>query len=115
MLGVNIAALPVLGSLPSFGRISILPIAEAPGGDNWVSQLIFTGYIVPLGLVGLGCLVAIVAVVSVNLRKTRQAELEASLKHKMLDQGMSADDIKKVLGASTLPSWAQCQQPKNHD
>ncbi len=32
--------------------------------------------------------------------KIRQAEIEASLKHEMLQRGMSAEEIQTVLGAS---------------
>ena len=35
------------------------------------------------------------------LQQTRQAELEASLKHAMLERGMSAEEIVTVLAAST--------------
>lgn len=35
------------------------------------------------------------------LQRSRQAEIDASLKHDMLNRGMSAADIKTVLEAST--------------
>jgi hypothetical protein len=35
------------------------------------------------------------------LKKTKLAELDASLKHEMLQRGMSAQDIKLVLEASS--------------
>jgi hypothetical protein len=35
------------------------------------------------------------------LQQTRQAELEASLKHAMLERGMSAEEIAMVLQASS--------------
>lgn len=66
-----------------------------------VMKLIDTGYIVPLGVVSLGILVAIVGQVTRFLRKHHQTEVDAALKHKMLDAGMSAEDIKKVLEASS--------------
>ena len=69
--------------------------------QDFLTQLVHTGYIIPLGLTGLGALVAIVSVVTAYWHKVRQSEMEAALKHKMLDQGMSADDIMKVLGASS--------------
>ncbi|MEX0676642.1 MAG: hypothetical protein WD063_06175 [Pirellulales bacterium] len=42
-----------------------------------------------------------IAIISDYLRKTHQAEIDASLKHEMLSRGMSAADIKTVLEAST--------------
>jgi hypothetical protein len=37
------------------------------------------------------------------LKKTRLAELDASLKQEMLQRGMSAEEIKMVLEASSTP------------
>ena len=50
-----------------------------------------------------GVIVACVAIVFITdyLRKSQQAEIDASLKHDMLNRGMSAADIKTVLEAST--------------
>ena len=49
-----------------------------------------------------GVIVACVAIVSItdHLRKSHQAEIDASLKQDMLNRGMSAADIKTVLEAS---------------
>jgi hypothetical protein len=53
----------------------------------------------------LALLIPIVAIVfgtiTSYLHKTRQAELDAQLKHEMLERGMSADEIKTVLEASS--------------
>ena len=55
--------------------------------------------------IGLGVLIPVTAIVfgtvTGYLRKTRQAELEASLKHAMLERGMSAEEIVMVLEASS--------------
>lgn len=49
-----------------------------------------------------GVIVACVAIVFITdyLRKSHQAEIDASLKQDMLNRGMSAADIKTVLEAS---------------
>jgi hypothetical protein len=52
-------------------------------------------------LFGTGALVMVAGSVASHWRKLREKELDAALKHKMLDQGMSADDIQKVLQASS--------------
>ncbi len=44
------------------------------------------------------------------LRKSRQAELDASLKHAMLERGMSAEEIKMVLEASS--SGRSCRKAR---
>ena len=47
-------------------------------------------------------LVAIIfGTVTSYLHKTRQAELDAQLKHEMLERGMSAEEVKTVLEASS--------------
>ena len=56
-------------------------------------------------VIGLGVLVPVTGIVfgtvTGYLQKTRQAELEASLKHAMLERGMSAEEIVMVLEASS--------------
>jgi len=42
-----------------------------------------------------------ICIIPEHLRQSRQAEIDASLKHDMLNRGMSAADIKTVLEAST--------------
>ena len=51
-----------------------------------------------LGIIG-GITVGIAVVVSSHYRKTQLDEMEATLKMEMIQRGMSADEIAKVLGA----------------
>jgi hypothetical protein len=67
------------------------------------------GGAIVLGVVGVAFCVTLLAVgctVAVQWRKVRQAKLEADLKREMLQQGMSVDQIVKVLGASATASAA---------
>jgi hypothetical protein len=43
---------------------------------------------------------AVASVVSVFWYRTRRAEIDAALKQTMIDRGMSADEIERVLRAS---------------
>ena len=56
-----------------------------------------------LVVIVLGCLIPICAIVfgtiTSYLQKVRQAELDASLKHEMLQRGMSAEEIAQVVQA----------------
>jgi hypothetical protein len=64
----------------------------------------FTQYpwLIALGLVMLIPLTAIlIAVPFENWRKVREAETEASLKHAMLERGMSADEIATVMNSGS--------------
>lgn len=51
-----------------------------------------------LGILG-GVSVAISTIIMINLRKMRQSEDINALKQSMLDQGLSADEIAKVIHA----------------
>jgi hypothetical protein len=51
-----------------------------------------------------GLLVAIIAVVAMQWRRVRIAEIEASLKQQMLDKGMTAAEIETVMKASQQPA-----------
>jgi hypothetical protein len=56
-------------------------------------------------VVCMGMLIPIVAII-INgitgyLHRSRQAELDASLKHEMLQRGMSAEEIRTVIEASS--------------
>ena len=58
------------------------------------------GLIIPLAGMLTGILIAVPAIVAEAWQKTRQAEIEATLKRDMLDRGMSAEDIERVISAS---------------
>ena len=55
-----------------------------------------------------GAIIAVTAIVAVQWRKVRQADFEASLKHDMLNRGMSAEDIERVIKASNTPRGPKC-------
>ena len=56
-----------------------------------------------IAIVG-GIAVAIAVVVSTHYRKSQLDEMEATLKMEMIQRGMAADDIAKVLGAKMAGS-----------
>jgi hypothetical protein len=64
-------------------------------------DLLKSEYAIPIVAIVSGCSVGICATISASWRRIRQAEINAALQHKMLEQGMSADDIKKVLEAGS--------------
>ena len=53
-----------------------------------------------------GCLAGICGSIATAWQRVRRAEIDAMLKHRMLEQGMSADDIKKVLESGQTLSRA---------
>ena len=55
--------------------------------------------------------VAVTAIIASNVRKYRQAELDASLKQEMLNRGMSAEDIKQVICAK---SFEESRRDRKH-
>jgi hypothetical protein len=56
------------------------------------------GFCICIAVIAIGCTIA------VQWRKVRQVEIEAALKKEILDRGMSADDVIKILGASSASS-----------
>jgi hypothetical protein len=72
---------------------------------DWLSQH-SPGQIIGLVAVVMGPLIGIVAIVSASWARVRRAEthahiveMEAALKQQMIERGMSADEIERVLAA----------------
>jgi hypothetical protein len=77
---------------------------ELLGSPGGAAALGGVGVFVCIAVIAVGCTVA------VQWRKARQAELETCLKRDMLQLGMSADDIVKVLEASATAPEAALQR-----
>jgi len=56
--------------------------------------------LVPLTAIIGGCLTGIVAVITLQWRRVRVAEIEAALKQQMLERGMSPAEIEQVVHAT---------------
>ena len=65
--------------------------------ENWFQSLLQSHNAIPICSIAMACIVIVTATIAKTWGRVRRAEMEALLKHKMLDQGMSAEDIKKVL------------------
>jgi hypothetical protein len=61
------------------------------------------GLLIPLVMAVVGALVGIVAIIAHQWRCIRQAEVEGALKQDMLNRGMSADEIERVIRVSNQP------------
>jgi hypothetical protein len=58
------------------------------------------------GSLASGTLITLGSVALITWRKARRDEMTFELKREMLEQGMSADDIAKVIGAAPpRPAW----------
>ena len=64
-------------------------------------QLLNPELVVPVVMAIAGAIIAVTAVIAVQWRKVRQADFDASLKNDMLNRGMSADEIERVVKASS--------------
>jgi hypothetical protein len=74
--------------------------------DNLLSKLhgdeVFVLIVVlSAGVVGL--VIAVTAIVMTNWRRVRQLDVEGSLKQDMLQRGMGAEDIERVIRATSVP------------
>ena len=65
-----------------------------------MQSLFSEGGIIALAAIVSGCGIAVVAIVTGNWYKLRVRQWEMSLKHSMLERGMSAEEINTVLKAS---------------
>ncbi len=103
---------------------ALLLAQEAATSRDWFPKF-EAGELTFMLMIGLGCLIGLVAVIGYYWHEFRQAEytaglkqaeldaaakkmeLEAGLKREMIARGMSADDIERVLRtqlSATLPS-----------
>jgi hypothetical protein len=64
--------------------------------------------LIPIVLSIVGGIVAVAAIVVTQWRKHRLAEMEYALKHEMLQRGMSAQEIERVLSAGQAPTAKHC-------
>ncbi|HEX4071738.1 MAG TPA: hypothetical protein VHX68_11225 [Planctomycetaceae bacterium] len=65
------------------------------------------GELIALISIGGGLLIALVAVAGGMWTNVRKAEIEADLKHEMLNRGMTAEEIRTVIDAGTDRSAAK--------
>jgi hypothetical protein len=71
---------------------------------EWVGKLPEPDVLGIVGVFGIGGLIGITAIVSVMWANVRKAEVEANLKREMLDRGMSAEEIERVIKATAAGS-----------
>ena len=77
------------------------PIMELLKKDPWLVVVVL-GMSIPIISVVVGSITS-------YLTRVRQAELEAGLKHDMLQRGMSAEDIRMVIEASAPRPGKTCK------
>ena len=65
---------------------------------DFITQIGFGPFIALVALVG-GLLIPLVAIIGGLMYKHRKLQVEAALKQQMIERGMSAEEIKEVLGA----------------
>jgi len=73
--------------------------------EPWIIPVILA-FMVPITAIIFGTLTS-------YWRRSRQAELDASLKQQMLDRGMSADEIVQVLETKSNPSKVACGERRS--
>ena len=75
-------------------------LAQANTHSNfWESFMSRVDIVVPVA----GCVVGIVAIIAVCSAKTIKANRVADLKRSMIERGMSADEIERVISAGENP------------
>ena len=66
---------------------------------DFISQIGFGPFIALVSVVG-GLLIPLSAIIGGLTYKHRKLQVEAALKQQMIERGMSADEIKEVIGAA---------------
>jgi hypothetical protein len=66
---------------------------------DFITHIGFGPFIALVAVVG-GLLIPLVAIIGGLIYKDRKVQVEAALKQQMIERGMSADEIKEVIGAS---------------
>jgi hypothetical protein len=67
--------------------------------SDFITEIGFGHFIALVALVG-GLLIPLVAIIGGLTYKHRKFQVEAALKQQMIERGMSAAEIKEVIGAS---------------
>ena len=65
---------------------------------DFITQIGFGPFIALVSVVG-GLLIPLVAIIGGLTYKHRKLQVEAALKQQMIERGMSADEIREVIGA----------------
>jgi len=65
---------------------------------DFITEIGFGQFIALVSVVG-GLLIPLVAIIGGLYVKHRKIQVEAALKQRMIERGMSADEIKEVIGA----------------
>jgi hypothetical protein len=86
--------------------------------DSFLSRLhgdeVFILAIVVVGSV-VGLVIAVTALITKNWRRVRQLDIEGALKQDMLQRGLSAEDIERVIRAtSVVPEKGPVEQAHPH-
>ena len=75
-------------------------LAQADQGSSW-SDRIGSGEIVPIFVIGAPLVVILVALAFSLFNKIHRRNAEIAFKREMLDRGLSADEIERILAAKS--------------
>ena len=78
---------------------------------DFITQIGFGPFIALVAVVG-GLLMPLVAIIGGLTYKHRKLHLEAALKQQMIERGMSAEEIKEVLGAGSAHRKCSRMNPR---
>ena len=100
--GVTVVALPQLWAQ-----------VDAGGASNpLILRFLHEPFIIPIVAILGGFSVGLVQLIMRHLHQNRIDDIEASLKHSMIERGMSADEIERVLRATIetgkAKRWTAC-------
>jgi hypothetical protein len=71
---------------------------------DWIRRLLDPDTLVLVLIFGGGMVVGLVGIIAHHWRRLRQTEIETEMKREMLNRGMSAEDVERVIKASASPA-----------
>lgn len=75
-----------------------------PAHTDLIRRLLDPDTLALVLIFGGGMVVGLVGIIAYHWRRLRQTEIETEMKREMLNRGMSAEDVERVIKASASPA-----------
>jgi len=87
----------------AFSLMAQLTPVQPGAMNNFMSRPFSPDEVIGLLMLACGTAVAIIALLTAHKRRAQRDEMEATLKMEMIERGMSADEVERVLAAKMGP------------
>jgi hypothetical protein len=87
----------------AFSLMAQLTPVQPEAMNNFMSRPFSPDEVIGLLMMACGTAVAIIALITAHKRRAQRDDMEATLKIEMIERGMSADEVERVLAAKMAP------------